>query len=226
MSGELELVIFDCDGVLVDSERLAIEVEIGVLADLGWVADREEIIDRFLGVSDEDYVALIESHLGITLPPSFLPDMAPRYRAAFDRELGAVPGIVDALDTLEQADVGICVASSGAPDKMRHTLGLTGLWSRFEGRVFSVQEVARGKPAPDLFCHAAASLGVAPASCAVVEDSPVGVRAGIAAGMRTIAYAGGLVPLERLSLPGVTVISDMRELAPRLLGDHTSAARP
>lgn len=126
-------------------------------------------------------------------------------------------GIEAALDALDRAGVTTCVASSGSPEKIRHTLGLTGLWSRFEGRIFSAVEVENGKPAPDLFLHAAASLGAEPARCVVVEDSPAGLQGALAAGMRAIAYAGGLVPLTRLSLPGVTVISDMRELPVELL---------
>ncbi|MGO9558060.1 MAG: HAD family hydrolase [Acidimicrobiales bacterium] len=216
--GATELVIFDCDGVLVDSEHLSVEVEVGILGDLGWEITPSEIAERFLGISDADYVAKIEDHLGITLPPSWLEEMAPRYRAAFERDLQPVDGIVAALDDLESADIRTSVASSGTPEKMRFTLGLTGLWDRFEGRIFSATEVSRGKPAPDLFLHAASRIGVEPSRCAVVEDSPAGVQAALAAGMRTIAYAGGLVPLERLALPGVTVISDMRELAPLLAG--------
>jgi HAD superfamily hydrolase (TIGR01509 family) len=217
-AGATELVIFDCDGVLVDTEHLSVEVEVGILGELGWEITPAEIAERFLGISDADYVAKIEAHLGITLPPSWLDDMSPRYRAAFERDLQPVDGIVTALDALESAGIFTGVASSGTPDKMRFTLGLTGLWDRFEGRIFSATEVSRGKPAPDLFLHAASTIGVQPVHCAVVEDSPAGVQASLAAGMRTIAYAGGLVPLERLALPGVTVISDMRELAPLCTG--------
>lgn len=208
--------MFDCDGVLVDSERLAVEVEVGILGDLGWAIGPEEIVERFLGLSDADYVAQIEAHLDLDLPETWLAEMEPRYREAFDRELTAVDGVERALDDLEAAGIVTCVASSGSFDKIRHNLTLTGLISRFENHIFSATEVARGKPAPDLFLDAARTLGVAPERCAVVEDSPAGVEAGLAAGMRTVAYAGGLVPLERLARPGVTVLSDMRMLAASL----------
>ncbi len=212
-----DLVIFDCDGVLVDSERLAVQVEVGILGNLGWEITPDEIVRRFLGISDADYVAQIEEHLGITLPPAWLEEMEPRYREAFERELTAVQGIHQALDELAAAGVETAVASSGTQEKLRFTLGHTDLWEHFEGRVFSATEVERGKPAPDLFLHAAHTLGVAPARCAVVEDSPPGLQAARAAGMRAIAYAGGLVPIERLTLEGVTVIFDMTRLAAELL---------
>lgn len=214
-----ELVIFDCDGVLVDSEKLAVMVEVEILGDLGWEITPEEIVRRFLGISDDDYVRQIEEHLGRRLPDGWLEEMAPRYSEAFERELTAVDGIVEVLDALDAAGIATCVASSGTHEKMQHTLGLTCLADRFDGRVFSATEVAHGKPAPDLFLHAAARMGgIEPRRCAVVEDSPAGVQAGLAAGMRTLAYASGLVPLERIALPGVTVISDLRRLCDELLG--------
>lgn len=205
-------MLFDCDGVLVDSERIAVEVEVGILGDLGWEITPEEVVELFLGVSDADYLARVEDHLGITLPEGWLDETAPRYRAAFERELRPVPGVVRALDALDRAGVTSAVTSSGTFDKLRFTLGLTGLWHRFEGRIFSATEVARGKPAPDLFLYAAEHMGVAPERCVVVEDSLPGVKAALAAGMRPVAYAGGLVPVESLSQPGVTVIDDMGQL--------------
>jgi HAD superfamily hydrolase (TIGR01509 family) len=130
-----------------------------------------------------------------------------------DAGLTAVEGISDALDAITQLT---CVASSGTHEKMRHTLGRTGLYRRFEGRVFSATEVARGKPAPDLFLHAAAAMGVPPAACVVVEDSQYGAQAARAAGMRCFGYAGGLTPVHRLKGPDTVVFDDMRKL-PALL---------
>jgi HAD superfamily hydrolase (TIGR01509 family) len=126
-----------------------------------------------------------------------------------------VDGITEALD---QIAVPTCVASSGSHDKLRFTLGHTGLYQRFQGRIFSGYEVANGKPAPDLFLHAAARMGAEPGRCAVVEDSHYGVLAARAAGMRVFGYAGGLTPPERLEGQGTTVFHDMRDL-PRLLAD-------
>jgi HAD superfamily hydrolase (TIGR01509 family) len=209
----LELVIFDCDGVLVDSEQLAIKVDVQVLAKLGWAVAEEEIIQRFVGVSDADFRRAIEEHLGRRLPDDWEDEFEPLYRKAFAKGLKPVEGIFDALD---QITVQSCVASSGTHDKMRYTLGLTGLFDRFHGRIFSSTEVERGKPSPDLFLHAAQQMGVRPAACVVVEDSVNGVAAARAAGMKVLAYGGGVTSATKLAGPNTTVFSDMREL-PELL---------
>jgi HAD superfamily hydrolase (TIGR01509 family) len=211
------LVIFDCDGVLVDTERLAVPIDVELLAELGWVLSEAEVIERWLGKSEADFVADVEAYLGRPLPAGISFESERRYREAMERELQAVPGVVDALDRIEAAGRKTCVASSGTHEKMAFTLGLTGLWGRFEGRIFSASEVARGKPAPDLFLHAAEEMGCAPADCVVIEDSPWGVRAALAAGMTPFAYAGGLTPRHRLEIPGATIFTDMDEL-PALLG--------
>jgi len=213
LTRRLELVIFDCDGVLVDSERLAVRIDVEVLGKLGWVLTEAEVVERFVGRSDAAVAREIEAHLGRTLPGDWLSEFEHLYREAFAAELRPVPGVVEALDRIT---LPTCVASSGSHDKMRYTLGLTGLYARFAGRIFSATEVAHGKPAPDLFLHAAARMGVEPAACAVVEDSRFGVQAARAAGMRVLGYAGGLTPAERLAGPGTVVFRDMREL-PELL---------
>jgi HAD superfamily hydrolase (TIGR01509 family) len=204
-----KLVVFDCDGVLVDSEVIAVRVDQLVLADLGWELEREEIVERFVGRAEADFVAAVEEQLGIELGEGWDRKYEPWYRTAFERDLVPVDGVVEALDGLR---VPHCVASSGSHAKMRRTLGQTGLWHRFEGRIFSASEVARGKPAPDLFLHAAGTLGTAPGRCAVVEDSAYGVQAARAAGMHVFAYAGGVTPAVRLEGPGTTVFHDMRQL--------------
>lgn len=210
----VDLVIFDRDGVLVDSERLSIEVDRRVLADLGWTLSREEILHRFVGRSSAHFRSEIEAHLGRSLAGDWETPYRPWYVDAFERELTAVPGIEAALDELS---VTTCVASSGAHAKIRRTLGLTGLLPRFEGRIFSADDVQNGKPAPDLFLHAADRLGIVPDRCAVVEDSRFGVQAARAAGMRVFGYAGGLTPAEWLEREGATVFTDMSGL-PSLLG--------
>jgi HAD superfamily hydrolase (TIGR01509 family) len=208
-----ELVIFDCDGVLVDSERLAVQVESRLITELGWELSPEEVLDRFVGRSDAHMLGEIEAALGRAVP-----EWPERYRkalfASFEAELAAVPGVADAIDRLT---VPTCVASSGTHEKMSLTLGLTGLLDRFEGRIFSTTEVANGKPAPDLFLHAARQMGAEPQGCVVVEDSRSGVEAARAAGMRVLGYAGGLTPAEWLEGPGTTVFTDMAEL-PGLVG--------
>ena len=211
VSRSYELVVFDCDGVLVDSERLAVHTEAEILSSLGWPLTEAEVIERFVGRSAEYMHAQIEAQLG--RPIDWEQEFESRYREVFERELRPVEGIAEALRALEKPS---CVASSGTHAKIRFSLGLTGLLEHFQGRIFSAQDVARGKPAPDLFLRAANQMGVRPGACAVVEDSPAGIEAALAAGMGTFAYAGGVVPAERLQRDGVLVFDDMR-LLPGLL---------
>jgi HAD superfamily hydrolase (TIGR01509 family) len=214
MGDPLQLVIFDCDGVLVDSERLAVRVEAAMLAELGWPLGEAEVVERFMGRSQAFMAEAIVARLGDRLPDGWQDRLDRRYRAAFDAELTPVDGVDEALDRIA---VATCVASSGSHQMLRHTLELTGLYRRFEGRIFSASEVAEGKPAPDLFLHAAARLGVEPAACAVVEDSRYGVQAARAAGMCAFGYTGGgLTPPERLAGPATVLFDDMRRL-PELL---------
>lgn len=205
----IDLVIFDCDGVLVDSERIAVRVEALMLARLGWPLSEAEIAERFLGKTSAEMITEVAAHLGRPLPPEWEIEAERLYREAFEAELVPIHGIVEALADIT---VATCVASSGDHKRMKYTLGLTGLYDRFAGRIFSASEVPRGKPAPDLFLHAARRMGVHPTACAVVEDSAYGVEAGRAAGMRVFAYAGGLTPVNRLTGPGTVVFDDMRKL--------------
>jgi HAD superfamily hydrolase (TIGR01509 family) len=209
MTRPLELVIFDCDGVLVDSERLAVRVEAALLGELGWPLSQAEVIERFMGRSQAFMLQAIQERLGADLPDGWQELLDRRYRAAFEAELTPVDGVVEALDRIA---IPICVASGGSHQMLRHTLGLTGLYERFQGRIFSASEVAEGKPAPDLFLHAAARLGAEPAACAVVEDSRYGVEAARAAGMLAFGYTGGLTSPERLAGPRTVLFDDMRRL--------------
>jgi HAD superfamily hydrolase (TIGR01509 family) len=219
---QFDLVIFDCDGVLVDSERLAVKVDVRVFAQLGLTVTEEDVIARFVGRSDDDIRTELEAELGRSLADDWVEEFEPLYREAYAAELQPVDGVVEALDRIAAAT---CVASSGRHEKMRFTLGLTGLYGRFAGRLFSVTEVARGKPAPDLFLHAARRMGVEPGRCAVVEDSRWGVEAARAAEMSAFGYAGGLTPAERLEGPRTIVFDDMREL-PGLLRREPSEDEP
>ena len=213
MSAPIALVIFDCDGVLVDTERIAVRIDVAVLAELGWKMSEAEVIERFMGKSDDAMTREIEAHTGRKLPESWEAPFRHLYREAFAAELQPVPGVVEALDAIT---LPTCVASSGTHEKIRYTLGLTGLYDRFAGRIFSVDDVRRGKPAPDLFLHAASRMGAVPERCVVVEDSPYGVQAARAAGMRAFGYAGGLIPRRALEGPHTVLFDDMRDL-PRLL---------
>ncbi|MGW0230335.1 HAD family hydrolase [Actinopolymorpha singaporensis] len=217
MASTYKLVIFDCDGVLVDSEPLALRVDTELFAELGWPLSSEEIARRFVGRTTDYMMGELAAHLGAPVPEDVHARFVARYREVLAAELRPVEGIVEALDRIAGLT---CVASSGSHEKMRFTLGLTGLYERFEGRIFSATEVAHGKPAPDLFLHAARSLGVDPADCAVIEDSEYGVLAARAAGMTAYGYVGGgIIPAERLAGPGTTLFSDMHEL-PGLLGEE------
>ncbi|MCP2322504.1 HAD superfamily hydrolase (TIGR01509 family) [Hamadaea flava] len=207
-----ELVIFDCDGVLVDSERIAIRLNIELLAEYGHHATEADIVDHFVGKSLPSIQELIAEWLGRPVPE--WPDLwMTRMTAAHDAELTAVDGIAEALDRI---DLPVCVASSGRLEKTRHSLKLTGLSHHFGDRLFSSTMVERGKPFPDLFLHAARTLGVEPTACVVVEDSEPGVRAARSAGMRCFAYAGGVTSGEKLIGDGTVVFDDMRRL-PELL---------
>lgn len=209
MTRPFELVIFDCDGVLVDSERLSIRVDAIYLERLGWPMPEAEIIERFVGRSDADMRAEIEGHIGGPIPAEVDEEFDRLYRETFAAELAPVDGIRKALGAIP---IPRCVASSGDREKIRRNLALTGLAGYFGDRIFSATDVARGKPAPDLFLHAAERMGADPTRCAVVEDSVFGVDAALAAGMRAFAYAGGVTPAERLARPGTVVFTDMRGL--------------
>ncbi|MDI6105733.1 HAD family hydrolase [Actinoplanes sp. NEAU-A12] len=213
MINDVGLVIFDCDGVLVDSERIAVRVNVAIAAQLGWPLTAAEVIDRFIGRSHASIAEIIAARLGDEAAATWTERFEAELRQAVDAELVAVDGVVEALSRIT---VPTCVASSGTHEKLRHTLGRTGLYPHFAGRIFSSTDVPRGKPAPDLFLHAAARIGVRPRACVVVEDSQYGVQAARAAGMRCLAYAGGLTAVDRLEGPGTTVFDDMRDL-PALL---------
>jgi HAD superfamily hydrolase (TIGR01509 family) len=216
-----DLVIFDCDGVLVDSERLSIRLDHELLAQLGWPLGEEEIIDRWVGRTEAAMRAEIEEHLGRDVGEEWTA-FGERYVQAFAEELEPVDGIAEAVDAIQATGVATCVASSGGIDKIRRNLAKTGLLDRFDGRLFSGDDVEHGKPAPDLFLHAAAEMGAAPSRTAVIEDSVHGVSAGLAAGMTVFGYTGGVTAADRLTRDGVTLFGDMREL-PRLVSEGSTS---
>jgi HAD superfamily hydrolase (TIGR01509 family) len=206
------LIIFDCDGVLVDSEALGNRVLVDAVRELGLALGFAEALTLFRGCKMADCMAIISARLGRPLPDDFVSTVRARTGEAFRCSLQAVPGVEAALDRIRAP---VCVASSGPREKITIALSVTGLMPRFEGRIFSSYEVGSWKPAPDLFLHAAAALGAAPSSCAVVEDSALGVRAGIAAGMRVFAYTADSDHAELESL-GATAFRHMNDL-PSLL---------
>jgi HAD superfamily hydrolase (TIGR01509 family) len=182
------LVIFDCDGVLIDSEVIACRVDAECLSEIGFPTTAQFIQEHFVGVSSRMMFDRIERDHGRKLPAGFSATLQARLNAAFDGELEAISGVADILPTL---GVQVCVASSSQPERLRHTLGLTGLWTHFDPHVFSATMVKNGKPAPDLFLYAAERMGTVPRDCVVVEDSLAGVAAARAAGMRVLGFTGG-----------------------------------
>jgi HAD superfamily hydrolase (TIGR01509 family) len=213
-----KLIIFDCDGVLIDSEVIACRMMAEALTLEGYPITTEDMVHRFAGLSGKTRAALVERELGRKLPADFEAIAQHSLRAAFQQELQATAGIAEALDALPMP---VCVASSSGADRLRFALDLVGLHSRFAGNIFSADSVSHGKPAPDLFLFAAARMQVAPADCLVVEDSAAGVQAATAAGMAVLGFCGGAhcTPphAARLLAEGaMAVISDMTVL-PRLI---------
>ena len=210
-----DLIIFDCDGVLIDSELIACQVDAACLTEIGWPHTVEDILDRYVGRSAAAMLADIEARTGRRLPDGFPEMLRRRLAASFERDLTAIPGVAAVLDRLR---CRFCVASSSAPERLRHSLSLVGLYDRFAPHIFSATEVRRGKPAPDLFLHAAERMGVAPSRCLVIEDSLAGVEAARAAGMPVLGFIGGghCRPghAQRLRQAGAsTIFAEMVELA-------------
>jgi len=215
-----DLVIFDCDGVLIDSELIACRSCAACLAEIGIPVTADQIAERYIGVTATAMFADLEARFGIPLPLDFAEKVRIRLMRRFNSELTAMPGVEAALSAIQSP---VCVASSSAPDRLRHTLSLVGLLSQFDPHIFSATQVARGKPAPDLFLFAAAQMDAEPSTCLVVEDSVSGVTAAVAAGMRVIGFTGGshCKPghAERLRYAGATgVITAFGDLLPLIQG--------
>ena len=183
-----DLVIFDCDGVLIDSEVISARMLIAELAGLGVEVDMAYVARHFLGRSYPTVMATIRKDFGLDLPESFEEAYRSRLLAAFERDLQIMPHVQQVLERLR---LPFCVATSSTPRRAEKSLTLVGLEPLVRGRVFTASEVARGKPAPDLFLHAAARMGAEPSRCLVIEDSLTGVRAGLAAGMEVWRFTGG-----------------------------------
>ncbi len=183
------LLIFDCDGVLVDSEPVSISVLLDMLSHLGVEMGEEEAYNRFLGRSVASMTTTLFEEYGIETDIDFLEHMRATLFERFRTELRPIAGIAETLDRL--VAFKRCVASSSQPERIRYSLGLTGLIDKFEPHVFSATMVKNGKPAPDLFLHAARQMGTDPRQCIVIEDSPAGIAAAKAAGMAVFAFTGG-----------------------------------
>ncbi len=212
----LGLVIFDCDGVLVDSQPVLDRVLRDALAEQGLALSVGETSRRFVGLSYAATIVKIEAMLGRALPKDFIDSLKMRERAALPGTLKPVAGVSEAVTSIVALAVPICVASNGGVPLIQANLKATGLLPHFDGRLFSAEQVENGKPHPDLFLYAAAQMGEPPSRCAVVEDSVPGVQAGVAAGMTVLAYAERTDPAA-LRRAGGRVFTSMGDL-PSLLG--------
>jgi HAD superfamily hydrolase (TIGR01509 family) len=219
----LDLVIFDCDGVLVDSEVISCRAHAETLARHGYAITSNQVLDRFLGVSDRDARRMIEAELGRSLPEDFEIQVKQATLCFYADDLRAIPHVNEAL-----AAIGLpkCVASSGTPEKIRHGLDCAGLYDLLAPNIFSALQVQRGKPAPDLFLFAAARMQASPERCLVIEDSVPGVTGALAAGMSVLGFHGGSHcrpgHAKALSAAGAhRTFDDMRQL-PGLIGQIAS----
>ncbi len=203
----IDLVIFDCDGVLVDSEPLINGVFVELASELG-APDLSEGLARLTGASLDVIFPYIAEHTQQPLPDDFEAQYRQRSAVAFRERLKAVPGIEAVVTNLPYP---ICVASNGPVSKMTLNLTVTGLLPFFEGKLFSSYDVQRWKPEPDVYLHAARTMGFSPANCVVIEDTPVGVQAAKAAGMTVLSYAGR-TPAELLTQAGAKVFTNMGDV--------------
>ena len=212
----LGLVVFDCDGVLVDTEPIDSDVISVLLNELGLNIDPAEVGRRTTGLSDLEIWVEFEGDLGRPIPEAFIVHHEAMINERFKQRLLPMPGVVDAVRRVMDAGIPVCVASNGYLKKMSVTLGVTGLAAYFGDHVFSKTQVDRGKPAPDLFLYAAERMGVPAAQCVVIEDSLPGVQAALAAGMEVFGYCpkGDIWHLGELGIP---TFDDMAKL-PALLG--------
>ena len=218
-----DLIIFDCDGVLVDSEVISCRAHAATLTRHGYPITEDQVLDRFLGVSDREARMIIEAELGRGLPDDFEAQVKQATLQRYADDLRPVPYVGEAVAAIELPK---CVASSGTPEKIRHGLTCAGLYDVLAPHIFSASQVKRGKPAPDLFLFAAEQMKALPARCVVIEDSIPGVTGAVAAGMTVLGFHGGshcrLGYADALRAAGAAVtFDDMRQL-PGLIGQIAS----
>jgi HAD superfamily hydrolase (TIGR01509 family) len=219
LNANLDLVIFDCDGVLVDSEVISCRAHSTMLTRHGYPITANQVLDRFLGVSDREARLIIEAELGRLLPDDFEAQVKQATLQYYADDLPTIPHIGEVI-----AAIGLpkCVASSGTPEKIRHGLECAGLYDLLAPNIFSATQVKRGKPAPDLFLYAAEQMRTSPERCVVIEDSVPGITGALAAGMTVLGFHGGSHCRpgygEALRAAGaVLTFDDMRQL-PDLIG--------
>jgi HAD superfamily hydrolase (TIGR01509 family) len=219
LSASVDLVIFDCDGVLVDSEVISCRAHAATLARHGYAITADQVLDRFLGVSEREARLAIENEIGRRLPDDFEDQVNQATLQFYAGDLRAISHVGEAIAAI---DLPKCVASSGTPEKIHHGLTCAGLYDRLAPHIFSATQVERGKPAPDLFLFAAERMQASPERCLVIEDSVPGVTGARAAGMTVLGFHGGSHcrpgHAETLRAAGAALIfDDMRHL-PGLIG--------
>jgi HAD superfamily hydrolase (TIGR01509 family) len=185
---DVDLVIFDCDGVLVDSEVISCRAHAETLTRHGYPITSDQVLDRFLGVSDREARLMVEAELGRSLPGGFESELKQAALQHYADDLRTIPHVGDAIAAIGLAK---CVASSGTPEKIRHGLRCAGIYHLLAPHIFSASQVKRGKPAPDLFLFAASQMATDPGRCVVIEDSVPGVTGARAAGMTVLGFHGG-----------------------------------
>ncbi|GAB2530399.1 HAD family hydrolase [Paramicrobacterium agarici] len=208
-------VVFDCDGVLVDTEPLSMQVTQKAIAALGWHPPIAEMYQLFLGCSKEYLQEVVEDKTGLKLERDWLASYRAFRNDLFRRELKEIPGISFAL---ERIDLPIALASNSSHAHIKLALEIVGLYPTFQQHISSAEDVPRGKPAPDVYLHAARQLGLEPAECIAIDDSRAGVRSAMAAGMHVLAYETSLAPQGSFADLDVKTFNDMRDL-PGLVSD-------
>jgi HAD superfamily hydrolase (TIGR01509 family) len=219
-----DLVIFDCDGVLVDSEVIYCRAHAEALTRHGYPITEQQVLERFLGVSDREARLIVEAELGRRLPDDFEAQMKQAALQRYPGELGCIPHIREAITAIRLPK---CVASSGTLEKIRHGLTCAGLYDALAPHIFSATQVKRGKPAPDLFLFAAEQMHTSPERCVVIEDSIPGITGALAAGMTVLGFYGGSHCLPgragRLRAAGATAtFDDMRQLSGLVAADASA----
>ncbi len=209
---DFDLIIFDCDGVLVDSEPIGNRLIADALTEAGLPISADNALDQFLGGKLTLIKEEVEKKLNKTLSENWVENIYEKQFAEFRKKLLKIPGIDEVLDFIESTGTPICVGSNGPPNKMEVSLGVTGLIDKFRGRIFSADHVGAAKPAPDLYLFCARQMGVIPSRCLVIEDSPRGAMAGVSAGMTVYGYAGG-TDADKLTEAGCSaVFENMKDL--------------
>ena len=188
LNANFDLVIFDCDGVLVDSEVISCRAHAEVLTRHGYAITADQVLDRFLGVSDREARMIIETELGRSLPGEFETEIKQATLRSYSSDLISIPCVGEAIAAISLPK---CVASSGTPEKIRYGLTCAGLYDVLAPNIFSATQVKHGKPAPDLFLFAARQMRASPGRCVVIEDSVPGVTGAVAAGMTVLGFHGG-----------------------------------